>query len=129
VRRAHTLSLERDVPGCATRRRLPYDCSIDRACRIGRWHVFAVSHLGRERDGARRTVRVARRVARRTRGVLLSPAPALAFGRSGAGPLRMSLTSLGVVVAAMAVLLVLIIAIVASGGLPQVHEWRALLRG
>jgi hypothetical protein len=60
---------------------------------------------------------------------LLSPAPALAFGRSGAGPLRMSLTSLGVVVAAMAVLLVLIIAIVASGGLPQVHEWRALLRG
>ena len=61
--------------------------------------------------------------------LLASPAPALAFDRGALDATRMSLTWLATVALAVAGLLALLLVLVASGGVPQVHEWRALLRG
>lgn len=60
---------------------------------------------------------------------LLSPAPAWVFaGRgSAAGPATAAwLRAIGI---AAAVLALVYVAVVAMGGLPQVHEWRGLLSG
>jgi hypothetical protein len=60
--------------------------------------------------------------------LLLSPAPVLAFAPRNAGSGRASVAWLAVVVVALAAGIALLLVIVALGGLPQVHEWRALLR-
>ena len=61
--------------------------------------------------------------------LLLSPAPVLAFNRGSDAAARASLHWLAAVAIAVALMLGLVLAIVSFGGLPQVHEWRALLRG
>ena len=61
--------------------------------------------------------------------LLASPAPALAFDRGALDTARLSMTWLGAVALAAVALLALLLVVVASGGVPQVHEWRALLRG
>ncbi|HVE49271.1 MAG TPA: hypothetical protein VNG69_06585 [Casimicrobiaceae bacterium] len=60
---------------------------------------------------------------------LLSPAPVLLFARGHSDPLRLSLSWLVALAIGIAGLLLVAIAITASGGLPQVHEWRGLLAG
>jgi hypothetical protein len=60
--------------------------------------------------------------------LLASPAPALAFDRGRQDATRSSMTWLAAVALAAGALLALLLVVVASGGVPQVHEWRALLR-
>jgi hypothetical protein len=60
---------------------------------------------------------------------VLSPAPAMLFARHHADPQRLTLSWLGAVVLAIVLVVAALVAIVAMGGLPQVHEWRALVRG
>ena len=60
---------------------------------------------------------------------LLSPAPVLAFARGRGDGDRLSIGWIGGVVLALAILLLALLGLVAMGGVPQVHEWRALLRG
>jgi hypothetical protein len=59
---------------------------------------------------------------------LLSPAPALALARGPGDAVRSSLSWLAGFLVAIVALLALVIVVVSFGGLPQVHEWRALLR-
>jgi hypothetical protein len=59
--------------------------------------------------------------------LLLSPAPLLAW-RSTDGAATRPLAWLAIVFGTMLLLIAALLAIVAAGGLPQVHEWRALLR-
>jgi len=60
---------------------------------------------------------------------VLSPAPVLLFARDDARPQRLSLSWLGAVVIALVAIVGLLILVVALGGVPPVHEWRARLRG
>jgi hypothetical protein len=59
----------------------------------------------------------------------LSPAPALVFARGVANPQRLSQSWLVAIALAIVGFFALLFVIVSLGGLPQVHEWRALLRG
>ena len=60
---------------------------------------------------------------------VLSPAPVMLFAHRGSDQRRLSLSWLGAIVAACAALAVLFAVIVYVGGIPQVHEWPASLRG
>ena len=60
---------------------------------------------------------------------LFSPAPVLLFSHGASDQRRLSLSWLGVLVAAIAGLSVLFALIVYLGGIPPVHEWSAVLRG
>jgi hypothetical protein len=60
---------------------------------------------------------------------LLSPAPVLLFSHGASDQRRLSLSWLGVLFGLIAALGVLFALVVFLGGIPQVHEWSALLRG
>jgi uncharacterized membrane protein YhhN len=60
---------------------------------------------------------------------LFSPAPVLLFSHGGSDQRGLSLSWLGVLVLVAAGLSVLFALIVYLGGIPQVHEWSAVLRG
>jgi hypothetical protein len=58
---------------------------------------------------------------------VLSPAPAWLASRASFNG-RLSITWLGAVVGAFAVVIGLVLLVTYLGGIPQVHEWRAALR-
>lgn len=60
---------------------------------------------------------------------LLSPAPAWAFARGGAGCADTSAAWLRAIAIAAAIVAALYVALLAMGGLPPMHEWRAALFG
>jgi hypothetical protein len=60
---------------------------------------------------------------------LFSPAPVLFFSPRREDQSRLSRSWLGVVAVGAIALLALVLAAAYSGGVPQVHEWRAALRG
>jgi hypothetical protein len=62
---------------------------------------------------------------------LFSPAPVLVFPHGGTGmdQGRLSLSWLGVVVIVVAAVSAVFALVVYLGGLPQVHQWPAALRG
>ena len=59
---------------------------------------------------------------------LFSPAPVLLFSHGGLDQRRLSLSWLGVLATVIAVVVVVFALIVHLGGIPQVHEWSAILR-
>jgi hypothetical protein len=60
---------------------------------------------------------------------VFSPAPVLLFSRGASDQGRLSLSWLGVLATVVAGLCVLFALVVYVGGVPQVHEWPAVLRG
>ena len=60
---------------------------------------------------------------------VFSPAPVLLFSPSRLDQSRLSRSWLGVVAVGVIVLLALVLAAAYTGGVPQVHEWRAAIRG
>jgi len=60
---------------------------------------------------------------------LFSPAPVLLFTHGGPDQRRLSLSWLGVLVVVVAALCALFALVVYLGGIPQVHEWSATIRG
>ncbi len=60
---------------------------------------------------------------------LLSPAPVLLFSHSASDQSRLSLSWLGVLLGLIVALGALFGLVVFLGGIPQVHEWSAILRG
>ena len=60
---------------------------------------------------------------------LLSPAPAWVLAQGSAEQRRMSTAWLTAVAIGAALVVALFVAIVSTGGLPPVHEWRGALAG
>ena len=60
---------------------------------------------------------------------LFSPAPILLFAHGGYDQRRLSLSWLGALVVVAAALCALFAWVVYLGGIPQVHEWSAAIRG
>ena len=60
---------------------------------------------------------------------LFSPAPILLFSHGVSDQRRLSLSWIGVLVVLLAGLCALFALVVYLGGIPQVHEWSAVLRG
>jgi hypothetical protein len=60
---------------------------------------------------------------------LLSPAPVLLFSHGATDQRRLSLSWLRTLLVVMAAVCAAFVLIVYLGGIPQVHEWSAILRG
>ena len=60
---------------------------------------------------------------------LLSPAPAWAFGGAPDAASRATSTWLRTVAIVVAIVVALYVAVLAAGGLPPMHEWRAAMSG
>ena len=60
---------------------------------------------------------------------LLSPAPVLMFSHGLSNQGRLSLSWMGALVLVFAIVATVFAVVVHLGGIPQVHEWSAALRG